>query len=87
MLFHYIRKNVPLLWQRKGFAGFQRRERLEAKFRHIAEIELPVFGKRLVSVPYVPIMHITPVFVIGIVKAASRGRTCRPVKGIGVILL
>ena len=58
MLFHHIGKNIPVLRQRKCLHCLQTRKRLESKLTGIPEIILTVFGKWLISVPYLPVMHI-----------------------------
>ena len=86
MLLHHIGKNIPVLRQGEGFTGFQRREGLKTKLRHIPEIESTVRRKRPVAMPYIPVMHISPVLVVGLVESAPGRRTGRPVKRIGIIL-
>ena len=87
MFLHDVREDIPV--RRvigNGFNGLLARECLEPKFRCIAEKEFSVFRKRTVSMPYLPIMHIPSVWVIWVIKRATRRRTCRPVEGLWVIL-
>ena len=70
VLLHHIGEDVPVLRLREGFHRLHQRERLETKLRYIAEEEFPVLGKRLVPVPYIPVMRVTSVRIIRIVKAS-----------------
>ena len=73
MFFHDIGENIPILRVVTDafFYGFQRRECLETKFREITEEIFPVLGKRLVSMPYLPEMHISPVRILWFLERAA----------------
>ena len=71
MFFHDVRENVPVFRQCEGMDGFGTGERLEAEFRTEPEIKLPEFRERLQLMPNIPIMDITAVFIIRVVKAAA----------------
>ena len=86
MLLHNIREDIAVLRERKRLDGLERRERLEAELREEAEIELAVLGKGLVSVPYIPVVHVSPVGTVGLVEASSARRRCRPVECIRRLL-
>ena len=71
MLFHNIRKNISVPGKGKAFHGFHRGKRLEAEFGEIAEIKFPKLRYGLSSMPNIPIMHISPIGIIGFIQAAS----------------
>ena len=71
MLFHNIRKNISVSGKGKAFHGFHRGKRLEAEFGKIAEIKFPKLRYGLSSMPDIPIMHISPVITVRIIKASS----------------
>ena len=86
VLFHDIGKNIPVPGiVGKGLDGLFAREGLKAELRRIAEIVLPVLGKGLVSVPHFPVMHISPVRIVGVVEGPAGGRARRPVKGLRIM--
>ena len=85
MLLHHIGENIPVFRLRKSLAGLQRWKRLEAKFGKITEMELPVFRDGFVPMPDIPVMNISPVLSIGIIKGSAGGRACRPVEGVRVV--
>ena len=87
MLLHHIGEHVPVLGEGKAFDGFHTGEGLEAEFRHIPEVIIPVIREGLHAVPHIPVVDITPGFVVGIVKAAAAGGAGRPVEGLGVLPL
>ena len=71
MFFHHIGKDIPFLRAGKCLHRLQGRKGLETKLGKVAEKELPVLRKGLSPVPYIPIMHISPVFIVGCIKASS----------------
>ena len=66
-----IGKDIPFLRAGKCLHRLQGRKGLETKLGKVAEKELPVLRKRLSPVPYIPIVHISPVFIVGRIKASS----------------
>ena len=86
MLLHNIREDIAVLRECKRLDGLKRRERLEAELREEAEIELAVLGKGLAAVPYIPVVHVSPVGTVGLVKTAAARRRCRPVERIRRLL-
>ena len=74
MLFHDIGKDIAVFRLGKLFYGSQAGEGLETEFGQEAETELAVFRKRLVPVPYIPVMCISAVFVTRIVETAAGRR-------------
>ena len=87
MFFHDVGKHVAVLGKREGLYGFHAGERLKAELRNIAEQEIAVVGKRKSTVPYLPVMHVAAVGCIGLIKTAAGGRACRPIEGIGILVL
>ena len=71
VLFHHIRKNIPVLRQCKRLACLQGGESLKAELRHVPEIILTVCRKRPIAVPYFPVMYIPSVLITRIVKTAT----------------
>ena len=85
VLFHHIGKDVALLRQGEALHRLQAGEGLEAELGHIAEIVAAIVCKGLEPVPDLPVMHVAPVRVPWLVKAAAAGRAGRPVKGLRVL--
>ncbi len=86
VFFHDIGEDVEVFRViGKGFDRFERRERLESKFRQVAEEEFAVFGERFVAMPYRPVVHIPAAFPVWIIKGATRRWACRPVEGVRVM--
>lgn len=65
MLFHNIGEDIAVFGQGKRFHRLEARERLEAELAGVAEEEFAVFSKRLVAVPYIPVMHVAAVGTVG----------------------
>ena len=65
MAFHHGGEDVAVARLGKGFNGRPTGEGLKAEFRHIAIQMVSVGGKRLFTVPYIPIMYVAPIFVGG----------------------
>ena len=81
MLFHLIRERIHLMFiPNDRLKRFNRWEGLKSELRRIAEKVIPILGKRLITVPDLPIMHIAPVIIIWCIKGASGRRTRRPVE-------
>ena len=72
MLFHYVGEDISVLRKGKAFHCLFTGEGLEAEFGSVPEIEIAVIAERLVSMPYLPVMHIPAVWVVGTI-----GRNCR----------
>ena len=88
MLFHYIRKNIHIPRViRESLDRPLTGKRLEAEFRSITEEIFPIFGKRPVPMPYFPVMDVSPVRAVRLIKGTAGGRACGPVKGLWVIFL
>ena len=71
MLFHHIGKDIPILRFCKRLHRLQGREGLETELRYITEIELPVLRDGLIAMPYIPVVHVSPVFRIRLVEISS----------------
>ncbi len=72
MLLHHIGEDIHILRiVRERLDGLPARERLEPELRRIAEEIFTIFGERLVAVPYRPVMHVSSVRAVGLVKGSS----------------
>ena len=86
MFLHHIRKRIQfsrIISYR--LQCLNRREWLETKFRSIAEEIFAIFRKWLISMPYLPVMHISTIRIIRLIKRSAWWRACRPVKCIRII--
>jgi hypothetical protein len=71
MHFHNTGENIAIFRQSEGTDCPFIRKRLESKLRNEPEQIFPEFRKWYVSMPDFPIMDISPVWIIGLVKASS----------------
>ena len=87
MLLHDVGEDIHILRiVCEGLDGLHAWEGLESEFRRITEVILTVIGERFIPMPYIPVMHISPVWAVRLVKRPSRRRACRPVEGLGIVL-
>ena len=85
MHFHYIGKNIAVLFFCEAPYSFYAGKGLEAEFRQIPEMIFAIFGKRLAGVPHVPEVDIAAIRILRAVEAPARGRRRRPIKCIRVL--
>ena len=81
MLLHHIGKYIPVFREGERFNRLHAGEGLEAEFRHIAELVVPVVRKRFQAVPDIPVMHVAAGGILRFVQASSARRAGRPVEG------
>ena len=87
VLLHHIGEDIPVFGSGEGLDGFHAGEALETELGDVAEQVVAVVGEGLQTVPHIPVVHIAPVGVLGLVKAAAAGGGGGPVEGLGVLLL
>ena len=85
MAVHHIREDVAVFRQRKALYRLQRRKRLKAKLRGIAEVVPAVIRERLIAVPYLPVMGVSSGFRLRLVEIPAGRRAGRPVKSVRVL--
>ena len=71
MHLHDSGENIPVLRKGKALYRLKAREGLEAKLGKITETILPVIGKRLLSMPYIPVMGIASCLIPRIIIASA----------------
>lgn len=70
MTFHDIGENIHVIRIIcKGLDRLDRWERLEAELGQETEIEFPVLRKRLIAMPYIPIVYIAAFRILWLVQA------------------
>ena len=72
MLFHDVGKDIAVLWLGKRLNRLKLWERLEAELGQKTEIEFPVLRKRLIAMPYIPIVYIAAFRILWLVQAPAR---------------
>ena len=80
VLFHDTGKRVAVRGQRESLDRRHAGERLEAELGNIAEKIVPVIRKWFQAMPDIPVMHVTPVRTLGIIKPSAARRAGRPVE-------
>ncbi len=75
---HHPGKNIPVFFFRKALYCFQTREGLETKFRTEPEIMLLIIRKRLLAMPYIPVVTVPPVLIIRLIKTTPGTRRRLP---------
>ena len=81
---HHPGKNIPVFFFRKALYCFQTREGLETKFRTEPEIMLLIIRKRLLAMPYIPVVTVPQVLIIRLIKTTPGTRRRLPEKGLAV---
>ena len=71
MHLHDSGENIPLFRKGKALHRLKAREGLEAELGKITEMVLSVIGKRLLSMPYVPVMGISSCLIPRIIIASA----------------
>ena len=66
MHFHHAGEYVSVLGQGDGVDSLLTREGLEAELGEVTEVVIAVLGEGLVVVPYLPIVRVTEVLVVGV---------------------
>ena len=84
VVLHHPGKNIPIFLFRKALHSFQARKRLEAKLRAETKIMLLIICKRLLTMPYIPVVTVSSVLIVRIIKAASGAWGRLPEKGLAV---
>ena len=72
MTLHHIGENIHVSRIiRECLDRLNGREGLESELRQETEIELPILCKRLVAVPYIPVMHVTALRILRLIHTSA----------------
>ena len=71
MALHDFGEEVPVLFLGEGLNRLDGRQRLETELRAETEIVVQILAEGQLAVPYVPVVSISAVVVVGLVKASA----------------
>ena len=71
MALHDFGEEVPVFFLRKRLNGLDGRQGLEAKLGAETEIVVQVLTEGQLAMPYIPVMGISPVVIVWLVKASA----------------